>query len=271
MNRTEKLPISACIITLNEEKNIKACIESLNFASEVIVVDSFSSDKTEDICLSLGARFYKHKFEGHIEQKNIALSYASHAWVLSLDADERVSEGMRREIYRIFKGPTAFDGYRFRRCTWYLDRWIRHGRFYPDKQLRLFRKEKARWGGVNPHDKIQLQGNFKDINEEIYHYSYQDLAHHIRTLNSFSGIQAKNLFEKKNLLFPVTKMIAKSLWTIFDSYILRRGFLDGRPGVIIAVFSGFSMFARYAKLYELNLVAQNDGKVNIDAGDEKRS
>jgi len=259
MSTHEKLPISACIITLNEEKNIAACIESLSFASEIIVVDSFSTDKTEEICRKIGARFYQHKFEGHIEQKNIALGYATHTWVISLDADERVSEPMRRSIYKIFKGPTSFDGFRFRRCTWYLQRWIRHGRFYPDKQLRLFRKAKARWGGVNPHDKIILDGkNFQDRNEEILHFSYQDLAQHIRTLNSFSSIQSSNLFQKGNRSFPVSKMVLKSLWTIFDNFILRLGFLDGRAGVVVAVFSGFSMFARYAKLYELNIDSAKD-------------
>lgn len=249
----DKLPISACIITLNEQDNIGSCIESLDFVSEIIVVDSFSTDHTRAIAEKYGAKFFTHKFEGHIQQKNIALSYATNTWVISLDADERVSREMRNKIFEIFKEGPKYDGYRFRRTTWYLTKWIRHGRFYPDRQLRLFLKAKATWAGVNPHDKISLNGNVCNLKEDIQHYSYKDLSGHIRTSNNFSSIQANNLFHAGKDQFIVLKMIFKSLWTFIDCYILRSGFRDGKEGFIIAVISSFSMFARYAKVYELDI------------------
>jgi len=246
-----KLPITACIITLNEANNIEACIKSLDFVSEIVVVDSFSTDQTCAIAESLGAKVYKQKFLGHIEQKNIALSYASQPWVFALDADERVSPDLKSAVLDIFKEGPQFDGYRFHRATWYLSRWIRHGRFYPDKQLRLFKRSKARWGGVNPHDRIILDGNFLDIPQDILHYSYDDIADHVKTSNSFSTIQAKHLYVLGYVKFPILKMVFKSLWTFLDSYIFRLGFLDGREGLIIAFISAYSMLIRYAKLYEM--------------------
>ena len=251
--KSEKLPISVCIITLNEQLNIGACIESADFASEIIIVDSFSTDQTRKISESYGARFFEHKFEGHIQQKNIALSYATFPWVIAIDADERISQAMKTRIFEIFQGEPKYDGYRFHRTTWYLTKWIRHGRFYPDRQLRLFKKDKATWGGSNPHDKIKLSGTFCDLNEDILHYSYRDIANHIQTSNNFSSIQANILFNRGKNRFIVFKMILKSIWTFLDSYLLRAGFMDGREGFIIAVISAFSMFARYAKVYELDV------------------
>ena len=248
-----KLPISACIITLNEASNIAECIKSMDFVSEVIVLDSFSDDDTCKIAESLGAKVYKQKFLGHIEQKNKALSFATMDWVLALDADERVSPELRTSILEIFRNPLKFEGYRFHRSTWYLTRWIKHGRFYPDKQLRLFKKDSANWGGHNPHDKIILKGQFCDIPQDILHYSYENIFDHVKTSNNFSGIQSKQIASSKKGRFPILKMMVKSLWTFFESYFLRRGFMDGREGLIISLISSFSMLIRYAKVYEISV------------------
>ncbi len=248
-----KLPISACIITLNEAGNIAECIKSMDFVSEVIVLDSFSDDDTCTIAESLGAKVYKQKFLGHIEQKNKALSFASMEWVLALDADERVSPELRSSILEIFRNKPNYDGYRFHRSTWYLTRWIKHGRFYPDKQLRLFKKDKAIWGGKNPHDKIILTGQFCDIPQDILHYSYENIFDHVKTSNNFSSIQSKQLVTSNRGQFPILKMMLKSHWTFFESYFLRRGFMDGREGLIIALISSFSMLIRYAKVYEISV------------------
>jgi glycosyltransferase involved in cell wall biosynthesis len=251
-----KLPLTVCIITLNEEDHIAACLASVDFAAEIVVVDSFSSDRTEELCKAAGVRFLQNVFKGHIEQKNFALQCATQDWVLSLDADERVSPTMRVAIETIFRNGPSFEGYSFRRVTRYLGRWIRHGAFYPDRKLRLFRRACAHWGGENPHDRIVLQGSCQERNEEILHYSYKDLADHIRTLNSFSNIQARNVFERSQSNWLLLRMVARSLWVVFNHLIIRRGFLDGYAGVIIAVFSGFAMFARYAKVYEQGLTLQ---------------
>ena len=248
-----KLPISACIITLNEANNIADCIKSMDFVSEIIVLDSFSDDDTCKIAESLGAKVYKQKFLGHIEQKNMALSFASMEWVLALDADERLSPELKASILNIFQNPLRFDGYRFNRSTWYVTRWIKHGRFYPDKQLRLFRRTKAVWGGTNPHDKIMLTGKFKDVPQDILHYSYENIFDHVKTSNHFSSIQAKHIATANVTQFPILKMMAKSIWTFMESYFLRLGFLDGREGLIISWISSFSMLIRYAKVYEISM------------------
>ena len=256
----DKLPITACIITLNEEKNIQACLDSLDFVSEFVVVDSFSQDKTRELCEQRGVRFFEHPFEGHIQQKNLALSYASQPWVLALDADERVSGNMREKIFEIFHSAPQECGFRFRRRTWYISRFILHGRFYPDWQLRLFRKDSACWAGKNPHDKIELSGSCKDVKADILHYSYADVSGHVKTLNSFSSIQARNLYNENRRGFVIAKMCIKSFWAFVDSYFLRRGLLDGREGFIVACFAAVSMFVRYAKLYELTVLAnKSDG------------
>jgi glycosyltransferase involved in cell wall biosynthesis len=262
------LPLTVCIITFNEEAHIASCLQSVSFARDVVVVDSFSTDKTQEICRQTcpHVRFFENPFEGHIQQKNVALSKAQEEWVLALDADERVSPEMRQAIFEIFRtGPQA-DGYSFRRVTQYLGRWIRHGAFYPDRKLRLFRKDKAHWGGHNPHDRIVLAGRVIERQEEILHFSFDDLTDHIRTINAFSSIQAKNIFAEGpagHNRGTLTRMIGRSLWVIFRHLVLRGGILDGRRGVVIAVFSAFSMFARYAKVYELEL--QRRGHVNGEA------
>jgi glycosyltransferase involved in cell wall biosynthesis len=154
--------ISCVIITLNEERNLARCIGSLQgVADDVVVVDSFSSDGTERIAKEHGARFVQHKFEGHIEQKNWAITQAQHSWVLSLDADEALSEELRNSITAAKQRDDA-DGYTMNRLTNYCGRWIRHGGWYPDRKLRLWDRRKGRWTGVNPHDRFELERRQQD-------------------------------------------------------------------------------------------------------------
>lgn len=248
-----KEKISACIITYNEERTIKDCLLSVSFADEIIVVDSHSTDKTCEIAKEFGAKIVTHDFEGHIQQKNYAKSLAKNEWVISLDADERVSASLRKEIEKIFSIGPAYDGYRFKRKTFYLNKWISHGGWYPDKHLRLFKNSIATWSGKNPHDRIFLDGKVKCLKSDLLHYSFPNLASHINTINNFSGIMARDLFKKNKVHFVLPKMILKTLWKFFEMYIFKRGFLDGRQGFIIATFSAFSTFARYAKLYEITV------------------
>jgi glycosyltransferase involved in cell wall biosynthesis len=265
----QKLPITLCVITFNEQDQIAECLASADFVSEVVVVDSYSTDSTEDLCRDAGAhvRFYQHPFDGHIQQKNLALQKAKQPWVLALDADERVSPAMRSAILEIFSNEPRVDGYSFRRVTQYMGRWIRHGAFYPDRKVRLFRRDKARWGGQNPHDRIVLSGRQEQREEEILHYSFDDLSDHIRTINSFSTIQARQIFGANPAAgqhWVLTRMLARSAWVVFRHLVLRAGILDGRRGVIIALFSAFSMLARYAKVYEM-VWAQSLSKKGQDA------
>jgi glycosyltransferase involved in cell wall biosynthesis len=254
-----KLPISACIITFNEEANIAECIKSLFFAKEIIVLDSGSNDKTCEIAESLGATVSHHHFESHIKQKNHALTYANYDWVIALDADERVSPKLRSEITKLFEEikidenglDNLCDGYKFPRKTYYIDKWISHSGWYPDKHLRLFRKSSAEWGGKNPHDKIILTGTIGELKGDILHYSFSSLRAHIDTINNFSAIMARNLFQEGKTNFIVPKLFLKPIWKFIDMFLLKKGFLDGTHGLIIALFSSFDMCARYAKLYEL--------------------
>ena len=151
------LPLSAVIITKNEEKNIARCLDSLsNIADEIVVVDSYSTDKTEEICLNYNVRFIKHHFEGHIEQKNYALSQTTYQHVISLDADEALDEVMQNSILEV-KKEWSFDGYSMNRLTNYCGKWIWYGNWYPDTKLRLWDKSKGQWGGLNPHDKFMME------------------------------------------------------------------------------------------------------------------
>jgi glycosyltransferase involved in cell wall biosynthesis len=251
--------ISACIITYNEEAVIKECIESLSFADEIIVVDSHSIDKTREIAAFLGAKVVEHPFKSHIDQKNYALTLATNDWVISLDADERISDALKDEIEKTFSNGKLHDGYRFKRKTTYLNRWISHCGWYPDRHLRLFKRSKSKWAGKNPHDRIYCTGKVKNLKSDMTHYSFNSLSAHLKTIDNFSGIMARDLFKRGKTGFVFLKLIFKPMWKFIEMYILKRGFLDGREGFIISVYSAFSTFAKFSKLYEIKKMGF-DGK-----------
>ena len=250
--------LSVVIVTYNEEKNIARCINSVNqIADEVIVVDSHSIDKTKEIAIGLGAKVIEHSFEGHIQQKNFALQQANHSWVLSLDADEALSEKLKNKIQEIKNNPAA-DGYTMNRLTYYCGRWIKHTGWYPDKKLRLVRKELAQWGGINPHDRLELisSKNIKHINADILHYSYYSLFDHLYQLDKFTQISANELYKAKikpNFWHFFIKPIHKFL----NHYIYKAGFLDGYEGFQISIISAYGVFLKYAKLREMYKNNQN--------------
>ncbi|HHW59433.1 MAG: glycosyltransferase family 2 protein [Bacteroidales bacterium] len=244
--------LSIVIITFNEEKNIARCINSVKeIADEIIVVDSYSTDKTKDIALDLGAIVIENKFEGHIEQKNIALQKANYTWVLSLDADEALSDKLKNKIQEIKKNPTA-DGYTMNRLTYYCGRWIRHTGWYPDKKLRLVRKDLAQWCGINPHDRLELtnSNNIKHINADILHYSYFTLNDHLNQLEKFTQISANELYKYK-IKPNFWHFFIKPLHKFINHYIYHAGFLDGYEGFQISMISAYGVFLKYAKLREL--------------------
>src|SRR6185312_8761206 len=176
--------ISVVIITKNEEKNIGRCIDSVkDIADDIIVIDSFSTDKTEEICKSKGARFVQHAFEGHIEQKNYATSLTEYPHVLSLDADEALDDTLKKSIAEV-KENWKYDGYEMNRLTNYCGTWIKHCGWYPDRKLRLFDKTKGKWGGINPHDKFELQPNstISRLRGDILHYSYYTIDDHYKQI-----------------------------------------------------------------------------------------
>jgi glycosyltransferase involved in cell wall biosynthesis len=243
--------ISACITAGNEEKNIRRCLESVAWCDEIIVVDSFSKDRTADICREYTDLVYEHRWLGYIGQKNLIKDLASHPWILFIDADEEVSVGLRDEIIREFDDGACrdFAGYQFPRMVKFLGRWITHGDWYPDIKLRLFRKELGRCGGKEPHDRTTVEGPVRLLQHHLYHHTYANIADQIQTINNFSSISARGHVEDGRR-FRVIDLMLRPVYRSFRSYILKLGFLDGLPGFIIAVAVGFGVFLKYAKLWE---------------------
>jgi glycosyltransferase involved in cell wall biosynthesis len=251
---SQAVKISAVIITLNEERNIGRCLESLkNVADEIVVVDSFSTDKTADICETYGVRFIQHLFEGHIEQKNYAVSQAEFDCVLSLDADEALSEELARSILNA-TGNWSWDGYRFNRLTHYCGKWIRHSGWYPDAKLRLWDRRKGRWGGVNPHDHVVMDAGsrIRHLGGDLLHYSYHSIADHIAQINRFSEIAARAAFSQGRKANIFGDILLNPFLTFFKKYIVKLGILDGYEGFVISIHTAYGKFLKYAKLNELN-------------------
>jgi ADP-heptose:LPS heptosyltransferase len=244
--------LSVVIITYNEEKNIGRCIDSVKtVADEIVVVDSFSKDNTKKICLEKDVRFIEHPFEGHIQQKNFALSQATFDHVLSLDADEYLSQKLLQSI-RAVKLNWNASGYRMNRLSSYGGKWIKHGSWYPDRKIRLWDRQKGIWGGENPHDKVLLQGGSKIIHLEgdLMHTAYQDSVETLTKIQSYSSIYRDESTGKKNS--SVLKILGHSWFAFIKSYLIKRGFLDGFEGLMVAAAEGNHVFYKYAKLYEAN-------------------
>jgi glycosyltransferase involved in cell wall biosynthesis len=245
--------LSAVIITFNEERNIQRCIESLlPVADEIIVVDSFSTDRTEEICKSYDLQFIKHVFEGHIEQKNIALLKANHEWILSVDADEALSETLQKDIIKSFEAP-QFDAYSMNRLTNYCGKWVKYCGWYPDTKVRLVKKNKAHWTGTNPHDKLELKdtsqvGNLKG---DLLHYSYYTKEDHFKQIEYFGSISAKELFLKGKKI-SVFLLYLKVITQFFKSYFVKLGFLDGKMGWHISYRSAYATLRKYQILRKMH-------------------
>ena len=248
------IKLTVAIITYNEENNIGRCISSvLPVADEVFVVDSFSTDKTEEISKSMGARFVQNPFEGHIEQKNFALKNSTYDYVLSLDADEALSPELLEQI-KLIKSNFSKNGYRFNRLTNYNGHWVRHSGWYPDTKLRLVKKDKALWGGENPHDILQMKNHEEAgfLRGDLLHYSYESIAAHVTQTDKFTTIAAKAAF-KQGKRSSVFKIVTRPLFKFIRDYFFKRGFLDGRYGFVICCINSLYALLKYAKLHELQL------------------
>ncbi len=256
--------LSVVIITFNEERNIARCLESVrDIADDIVIVDSYSTDGTEKICNNYGVRFIKHPFEGHIEQKNWAITQAKYPHILSLDADELLSDRLKRSIREV-KNDWISDGYYFNRLTNYCGKWIKHSSWYPSRKLRLWDSRKGEWGGMNPHDHFILEKgcsrNF--LKGDILHFSYYSINQHIEQINKFSDIAAKSFFEvgRQASLFNI---LFHPIWRLFRDYFIKFGFMDGFYGLVISMNSAHETFLKYAKLRKLNRDAVRNEKVRI--------
>jgi len=254
----KSVKISAVIITYNEEINIGRCLDSVrDVADEIVVVDSFSTDKTKEICRSKGARFIQNPFEGHIEQKNYAMTASSHDYILSLDADEALSGELANSIQNA-KRNWDYDGYSFNRLTNYCGRWIRHCGWYPDKKLRLWDRKKGCWGGVNPHDRVIIhkQSDIGHLSGDMFHYSYYTIQQHITQMNSFSDIAAREKYDNGETANLIIDILLNPIFIFFKKYFVKLGVLDGYYGFVISVNTAFGIFLKYIKLRELNRKAR---------------
>jgi len=252
------IPVSVCIITCNEEDNLRACFESVKWADDIIVVDSHSTDNTRQIAAEYTDHVIERDWLGHIQQKNFAIQQAAHDWVFCIDADERVSDDMRMAIEgQMTRGDDFYHGFSFPRRNRYMGQWIRYCGWYPDRKIRLFRKSKAQWEGTNPHDHVQVDGPVKALSGDLMHESYKDLADHMRTINSFTSIAAQERFASGQR-FVLPFLVFGPCWKFFKMYILKLGFLDGVPGFAVCVSGAYYVFLKYAKLLELGRAQKRD-------------
>ena len=249
--------ISAVIITFNEEKNIERCIKSLMpIADEIVVIDSYSTDKTKKICekysSNINLKFIEHQFDGHIEQKNWAITQAKYKHILSLDADEALDDELQKEILKI-KENFGADGYFFNRLTNYCGKWVYHCGWYPDRKLRLWNSTKGQWGGDNPHDKFEMfdkKAILKHLKGNILHYSYYTKEDHYKQVEYFTTILAKSQ-EKKGKKSSLLILIFSPIIKFIKDYFFNLGILDGKTGFTICRISAYATYLKYKKIRKL--------------------
>lgn len=261
------MQISVFIITRNEEKNIARCLAGVrDWADEIVVVDSQSDDRTVEIAESFGARVVQHEFRGFVEKKNFALEQCMHPWVFNIDADEEVSPALRREIMKLKprleeKMRRGVRAYAMPRLSWYGGRWIRHGDFYPDYVGRLFAREGARFGGCSLHAGVQHAGRMEKLRAPLFHYSYKDAADHRARIEPYATQWATFHAAQGRRAGAFTPYL-RAAWCLLRGFVLKRGFLDGRPGFDIARLTTQHVFFKYSKLRALQKTAQKTAQTS---------
>jgi glycosyltransferase involved in cell wall biosynthesis len=244
-------PLSVTVITLNEEKNLARALESVKWADEILVVDSGSGDRTRQIALEHGARVIQNAWEGYGQQKNFAQAQAKHDWVLNIDADEAVPPGLQAQILARLETGGAL-GYRIPRKTHYLGRWIYHGGWYPNYLCRLADRRQARWTEPSVHEELKVRGRVEDLSEPLVHYSFDSIQDQVLTNLNFSWLgfqQLKARGREASLILLLLKPLSKFV----ETYLLKKGFLDGLPGFIISINAAHSAFLKYAYLFEAQI------------------
>jgi glycosyltransferase involved in cell wall biosynthesis len=247
--------LSVVLITRNEAPRVRRCLESVRWADEIIVVDQHSQDDTAAICRACGATVLSREMTGGFgEQKNFAIAQASRPWILSLDADEVVTEELRQAILRTIAVPSQYVGYRMPRLTNYLGRFIRHCGWYPSPVLRLFLKGAGRFTDALVHEEVVVEGPVGTLDGDLLHYSYDCLSDHVRKLDLYTSYDARMLARRQVRLTPLTApwyLLAKPLAVFARKYLLQRGFREGRHGLVLSAMAAFVTFCNYAKLWEL--------------------
>jgi glycosyltransferase involved in cell wall biosynthesis len=245
------MKISATIIAYNEQKNIARAIESLRCCDEVVVVDSGSTDMTPEIAERLGARVIDNPWEGYAKQKNVAAEAATHEWILSIDADESLSEALEGEIWQLKKNGPEHDAYEMPRLAQYLGRWILHSGWHPDRKIRLYKRDKGRWVGNYVHESVQVDGRVGRLDANLLHYTCDSLSEHLETMNRYTTLAAEQLVAEK-VDIGMRHLLLDPPWTFIRSYFFKRGYLDGIEGLAIGYMAATYNFVKYAKAKFMN-------------------
>jgi glycosyltransferase involved in cell wall biosynthesis len=263
-----KVPVSAYLITFNNARTLEKALESLSWVDEIVVVDSFSTDATPEIARKYANRFEQRKWPGFRDQYQYASTRCTHDWVLFLDADEEVSQELATEIQEELarnaarSAPDRVAGYNGHRRTWYLGRWILHGGWVPDFEIRVYDRRQGAWKG-DLHAKVHVDGPVRDLHGFLYHYTYADVSEQLQTIDRYSTTAAEDML-RNGKRFSFFHMLGNPAFRFVRDYVLKRGFLDGFPGLVVALNTAFYVLAKYAKLWELQHV-----KNQIDPRDSR--
>jgi len=246
-----QMEIAVVVIAFNEEDRLANALKSVkDIAAEIIVVDSYSQDNTVEVAKQFTNKVFRRKWTNYSDQKNFANSKASYPWILSLDADECLSPQLQEEILKLKYEEPDVSAFSMPRKVLYLGKWIRHSGWYPDRKLRLFRKEKALWEGEYVHERLVYDGRILKLKGDIHHFTYRSISDHLERINIFSSLGAKKLYAEKKKCRWFHLVYLPSL-RFLKSFFWNAGFLDGYAGFVISVLHGYAVFARYVKLREI--------------------
>ena len=249
----ERNRVSAVVIAYNDEPNIRACLETLTWADEIIVVDSHSSDATEKISREFTDKVYQHEFKGFGRLRNEAVAHATHEWVFSLDTDERMTLELRDEVRGVLASGPRADAYFVPRRNYFLGRWIRHSGWYPDyRQPQLFHKDRMRYREEIVHEGFDLEGRAGYLKEHVLQYPFSDLDHYLAKMDRYTDLMARRMVEQGRR-FRTPQLVTHPCFTFAKMYLGRAGFLDGMPGLILSGLYAYYTFIKYAKLWEMSV------------------
>lgn len=254
------MSLSVICITRNEEQNIEACLRSVEWADEIIVVDSGSVDTTVELAKRSTSKVYVRPWEGYGSAKNFALSQCTMEWVLSIDADERITDDLREEISSIvLKNSRIYDAYSVPRKAYFLGKWIKHCGWYPARITRLFRRTAGSFSELHVHESLRISGNIGDLRSDLLHFTDPNLFHYFEKLNKYTTLATKDM-TRSGKRFTLFAMLVKPIWTFVRMFFLRLGFLDGLHGFILSVLSAGYVFTKYAKLWQVQelLIPEKD-------------